>query len=102
MRFLILAVCVLWSFAAWAQAPLESWKDTPAKKAILAFVARATTKEIAWLCRAGGADCRIRQRWHVVVRAAHVCAARLRSRPREGARRAASRVEGEAAVHRGA
>jgi len=45
VRWIVAAVCLLWSLTAQAQNPLPSWNDGPAKQAIVGFVSRVTAKD---------------------------------------------------------
>ena len=82
--------------------PLPSWNDGAAKQAIVDFVAKVTQGRLARLRAARRAHRDVRQRRHAVGRAADVLPARVRAGPGEGARAAASGVEGQAAVQGGA
>ena len=76
------------------QDPLPSWNDSAPKKAIVDFRREGDEGRLAGFRSAGRAHRHVRQRRHALVRAADVFPIPLRARPREGARAAASRVEG--------
>ena len=90
----IVSACASVSVAQPARTPLPSWNDAAPKKAIVAFVERVTEAGSPDFVPVAGAHRDVRQRRHAVGRAADVLPAALRARPREGARPAASGVEG--------
>src|SRR5689334_5425663 len=96
----IACIAVAWLLvvaAACAAQVLPSWNDGPAKEAIVRFVTDVTTPETSTFV-ARRPHRGLRQRRHVVGRAAGARAVRIRARPCQGARAAASRVEGTGPV----
>ena len=81
-----------------AQDALPSWNDTASKKAIARLRRARHEERLARLRAARRAHRHLRQRRHAVGRAADLLPALLRPRPRQGARAAASGMEGQGAL----